>query len=90
MSSDASTDRHPDESRDEGVEAEAGPGTSALDHLVDAAKDLIGAARSVLDAIEAVIDEQVGQRDSVTDTGESGWASARTGRDARVRRIDLD
>jgi hypothetical protein len=89
MSNDPATDRHRYESRDDEGDADAGPDTGALNHLVDAAKDLIGAARSVLDAIEAVIDEQVGQRGSA-DTGGSGWVGARAERDARVRRIDLD
>lgn len=89
MSNDPITDRRRRDSRDErddpGPTAEAG----ALDHLVDAAKELIGAARSVLDAIEAVIDEQV-DRHGDSEPGGAGRSGARPDRDTRVRRIDLD
>lgn len=90
MSNDAFTDRRRRDSRDdERADQDPTAEGGALDHLVDAAKELIGAARSVLDAIEAVIDEQV-DRHGEGGSGGTGRSGARPDRDPRVRRIDLD
>jgi hypothetical protein len=46
----------------------------AVEHLAAAAREVIGALRKMLDAAEAVIDEQVDRRE----------------REPRVRRIDVE
>ncbi len=67
-----------------------------VEHLVDAARDLIGAARSVLDALEAVLDDQLDTRAERRRAGErAGERGSDAGDDplasrpARVRRIDV-
>ena len=59
--------------------------TDAMDHLAAAARDLIGAARSVLDAMEMLVEEHLGAAKSTTTPRDEASAAA-----ARVRRIDLD
>ncbi len=66
------------------------PESDAVDHLVVAARDLIGAARSALDAMEAVLDEQAeahGRRRRGRGDHESNVA---TQPGPRLRRIDID
>ena len=66
------------------------PETDVVEHLVVAARDLIGAARSVLDAMEAVLDEQTEARGRRGRDRDRDDPNAPPQPGPRLRRIDID